>query len=173
MALERPIDASPELVRDTLRPLRNAFSVALVGAANPFAVGAIIRIAHSYLARQILIVGDGGWYEKASMGMHKYETIVRVGSTDELTVTLAGRPLWAVEKDCARRSLDSVKQYPEEVVFAFGSERFGLPADLLKRADEIIAIPLYGINHSLPVAVCAGIVMHDWARRRYHDGALA
>jgi tRNA G18 (ribose-2'-O)-methylase SpoU len=58
------------------------------------------------------------------------------------------------------------------VVFAFGSERFGLPPGLAESADEVLAIPIYGINHSLPVAVAAGIVMHEWARRRYADGRI-
>jgi tRNA G18 (ribose-2'-O)-methylase SpoU len=31
---------------------------------------------------------------------------------------------------------------------------------------------MYGVNHSLPVAVAAGIAMHEWARRRYADGAV-
>jgi tRNA G18 (ribose-2'-O)-methylase SpoU len=28
------------------------------------------------------------------------------------------------------------------------------------------------VNNSLPVAVAAGIVMHEWARRRYSTGAV-
>jgi len=29
----------------------------------------------------------------------------------------------------------------------------------------VIAIPMYGINHSYPVAVAAGMVLCEWARR--------
>jgi tRNA G18 (ribose-2'-O)-methylase SpoU len=57
------------------------------------------------------------------------------------------------------------------VVFVFGSERFGVPGELIAAADEVVGIPLYGVNHSLPVAVAAGIVMNEWARRRYAPGA--
>jgi len=32
---------------------------------------------------------------------------------------------------------------------------------------------MYGVNHSFPVTVAAGIVMNEWARRRYRDGAMA
>src|SRR5580692_9963488 len=84
MPLETPLDASPEAVRDALSPLRNDFSVALVCPGNAFAVGAIIRVAHSFLAKEVIVVGDGGWYEKASMGMHKYESVVRVPNVDGL-----------------------------------------------------------------------------------------
>ena len=54
----------------------------------------------------------------------------------------------------------------------FGSERGGLPASFLERADEVLAITLYGVNHSLPVSVAAGIAMSEWARRKYADGAV-
>jgi tRNA G18 (ribose-2'-O)-methylase SpoU len=172
MATEKPIESSIDAVRSALAPLRNDFSVALFSPGNAFAVGAIIRVAHSYLAAEIFIVGGGKWYAKASMGMHKYEKIVRVADTDALLDALGERPLWAIEKDSARVSLDAVHKFPHGVVFAFGSERFGLPSALLDKADEIVGIPLYGVNHSLPVAVAGGIVMYEWARRRYCNGAV-
>jgi tRNA G18 (ribose-2'-O)-methylase SpoU len=172
MPLETPLDASPEAVRDALSSVRNDFSVALVCPGNAFAVGAIIRVAHSFLVKEVIVVGDGGWYEKASMGMHKYESVVRVPDVDGLKRCVAGRPLWAVERDGARRSLYAVEQFPPGVVLAFGSERFGIPSDLLDAADDVVAIPVYGVNNSLPVTVAAGIVMHEWARRRYANGAL-
>jgi tRNA G18 (ribose-2'-O)-methylase SpoU len=170
MPLPSPLDATPEEVREALAPLRNDFSIALVAPGNAFAAGAIIRVAHSYLAREIFVVGTGQWYAKASMGMQKYETIHRVTDAPALREATAGRPLWVVEKDQARRSLHAVEGFPAGVVFVFGSERFGVPAELAAMADEVVGIPLYGVNHSLPVAVAAGIVMNEWARRRYAAG---
>ena len=32
--------------------------------------------------------------------------------------------------------------------------------------------PIYGVNHSLPLAIAAGIVMSEWARRKYASGAV-
>jgi tRNA G18 (ribose-2'-O)-methylase SpoU len=77
-----------------------------------------------------------------------------------------------VEKDAARRPVQSIGAFPPGVVFVFGSERFGVPREMVERADEVVGIPIYGVNHSLPVAVAAGIVMHEWARRRYQDGVV-
>ncbi|MGA3123459.1 MAG: TrmH family RNA methyltransferase [Polyangiaceae bacterium] len=173
MSLETPLDMSPEAVRAALVPIRNDFSVALVSPGNAFAVGAVIRIAHSFLAREVFVVGGGSWYAKASMGMEKYETIRRFADVTQLIHTLHDRPLWAIEKDHARRSIRSVRAFPRGVVFAFGSERFGLPAELLRSSQEVVGIPIYGVNHSLPVAVAAGIVMHEWACRRYVEGSVA
>jgi tRNA G18 (ribose-2'-O)-methylase SpoU len=172
MALDPPLDADPEEVRATLAPLRNDFTVALYAAENPFAIGAVIRVAHSFLTREIVLVGDAPWYEKASMGMEKYENIVRVADDDALLAHVGARPLWAVEKDHATTSVTAIDRFPPDVVLLFGSERFGIPASLVARAERTIGIPIYGVNHSLPLAVAAGIVMHEWARRRYTDGRV-
>ena len=172
MALPFPLDATVDEVKDALRPLRNDFSVALDAASNPFAVGAVIRVAHSFLAREIILVGEAPYYEKASMGMEKYETIVTLPGEAAFLDHVKGRPVWAVEKDRARRSIYAVGAFPKDVVLVFGSERGGLPEGLLARADEVIGIPMDGVNHSFPVTVAAGIVMSEWARRRYGEGAL-
>lgn len=172
MALDPPIDEPPERVREALAPLRNAFSVALWSPGNAFAVGAVIRVAHSFLAREVFVVGGTPYYAKAAMGMHKFERIVHLPDAAALLSATLGRPLWVVEKDFARRTVQAVEAFPAELVFVFGSERFGVPREVMDRADEVVGIPIYGVNHSLPVTVAAGIVMHEWARRRYRDGAV-
>lgn len=173
MPLDTPLHAEPQAVREALAPLRNDFSVALVAPGNPFAIGGIIRVAHNFLAREIFLVATDAGYAKASMGMDKYETVVRLARVEQLAERIAGRPVWAVEKDHARRSISAIERFPPGVVFVFGSERFGLPERVLEGADEILGIPIYGVNHSLPLVVAAGIVMHEWARRRYASGAIA
>jgi tRNA G18 (ribose-2'-O)-methylase SpoU len=172
MPLETPLQASPLEVREALRSVRNDFSVALMAPGNAFAVGAVIRVAHSYLAREIFVVGGEEFYPKGAMGMEKYETVVRVPDADALFRVTEGRPVWALERERSRRSVHAVGQFPQGVVFVFGSERFGVPAEVLARADEVLGIPLYGVNNSLPVTVAAGIVMSEWARRRYRDGVV-
>ena len=165
------LDASPEEVRDALAPLRADFSVAVYASGNAFALGAIVRVAHNFLARRIFVIGDEPAYEKASMGMEKFETILKVRDADAFMAEVAGRPVWAVERDAARTSITAVREFPPGVVFLFGSERFGIPAEVVEECDEVVGIPIYGVNHSLPLAVAAGIVMHECARRRFVDGA--
>ena len=167
MPLSPPLDASPDEVKEALAPLRHDFSVAVFAAENAFAVGAIIRVAHNFLAREIVLVGDAPYYEKASMGMEKYESIARVADEEGLLAHVGGRPLWCLEKEHARRSLYAPAPFPKDVVFVFGSERFGIPKALLDRADEIVGIPIYGVNNSLPLAVASGIVMSEWTRRKH------
>lgn len=171
MALFPPLDATPDEIREALRPLRNRVSVAVTSAGNAFATGAIIRVAHSFLVREILLVGSEPHYEKASMGMEKLEDVVRLEDEDALLARVAGRPVYALERERATRSLYEIPRFPDDAVFVFGSERFGLSPRLVERADVVLGIPMYGVNHSLPLAVAFGITMSWWAETRYR-GAL-
>ena len=173
MAHTSPILETPEHVRAVLSPLRSGVTLVLHSFGNAFAVGAIIRVAHSFLVRDIVLVGDEPHYEKASMGMEKYEEIARVRDEAALFARIGARPLWAVEKDHATTSLYGAPQFPDDVVLALGSERHGLPEGVLRRADKIVGIPMYGVNHSFPVAIACGMVLGEWARRRYCDGTIA
>lgn len=171
MPLDPPLDASPDEIRRALAPLRARASIAVMALGNAFSIGAIIRVAHSYLLREVILIGGERHYEKASMGMHRLEQIARVADEDEFFARVAGRPVWAFERERARRSLDEVRGFPDDVVLLFGSERFGLSATALARADDVLAIPLYGVNNSLPVAVAAGVALAAWGRHRYRPGA--
>ena len=172
MALVPPIDQSPDDVRSLLAPLRNPISIALFAHENAFSVGGIIRVAHSFLVREILIVGNEPYYPKASMGMHRFETIRLLDDDIAFFHETAGRPVWAVEKERATRSLYDPRPFPSDVVFLFGSERSGLPPHVLDRAEEVLGIPMYGVNNSFPVSVAVGMVLGEWGRRRYGSGSL-
>jgi tRNA G18 (ribose-2'-O)-methylase SpoU len=172
MALVPPIDLPPEEVRALLEPLRNRLTVAVYNCQNAFSIGAIIRVAHSFLVREILIIGEAPWYEKASMGMQHYENVVQLADDDAFFRHAAGRPIWSVEKDHATVGLYDIASYPDDVILVMGSERAGLPQPILDRSNAIVGIPMYGVNHSFPVAVAAGIVLSDWARRRYASGTI-
>lgn len=172
MPLSPPLDATPDEVRALLLPLRQPLSIAVIAAGNAFAVGAIIRVAHSYLVREIVLVGDEPHYEKASMGMEKLERIVRVPDADAFFAHACGRPVFAFEREVARRSVNAVDAFPDDVILAFGSERFGFPDGFLARCDDVLAIPLYGVNNSLPLAVATGVALAAWARTRFRDGAI-
>lgn len=172
MPLDPPLDQSTEEIRAALAPLRNDVSVAVIAAGNAFAVGAIIRTCHSFLVREVLLVGSETHYEKASMGMHHLETVVRLADEDALFAHVGARPLFVLERERAARSLYAVGRFRDDAVLVLGSERFGVPETILARAHEILAIPLYGVNSSLPVAVAAGIALSWWAHGRYADGEV-
>jgi tRNA G18 (ribose-2'-O)-methylase SpoU len=168
-----PLDYPTHVVREELDRLRHPLRVAVVRSKNPFNVGAIIRTAHSFLVREIVLIGDAPYYERASMGMEKYENILCI-ATEEQFLDRCRRQGWKLvvfEKEHARVGLWEA-ELPEQTIMLFGNEDFGVSRLLLDAAHIIVGVPMFGINHSYPVSVVAGIAMAEWARRYYRGGRL-
>ena len=109
MAYVPPFEMPRDEIKSELGRIRHPFRIAIDRAKNPFNIGAIIRTAHSFMAKEIILIGTEPWYERAAMGMQHYENIVEV--PDERTFLDAaekeGWRLVAFEKDHAGGPLGS------------------------------------------------------------------
>jgi tRNA G18 (ribose-2'-O)-methylase SpoU len=161
-------DMPLEEIRRSLDGLRRPLRIAIMRARNGFNVGAIIRVAHSFLVREILLVGTEPYYQRASMGMERFENVVTVATDAELCarVRAQGGKLVAFEKEAATSSLWQTP-LPDDCTMVFGSEVEGVSETILRAADLVVAIPMYGINHSFPVTAAASIAMAEWTRQHY------
>lgn len=161
-----PLDLPLDEIRADLDRLRHPLTIAVLRAKNPFNIGAIIRVAHSFLVQEIVLVGTERWYERAAMGMQRYEHLREL--PDEAALIAYARekqlPIIAFEKDDATANLWTC-ELPMPAMLVFGSEDFGVGPELIRAADLVVGIPMYGINHSFPVSVAAGIAMAEWTRR--------
>jgi len=161
-------DLPLEEIRRSLDTVRRPLRIAVLRSRNPFNIGAIIRVAHSFLVREIVLIGTERYYERAAMGMARYEHIVEL--PDEATFLAHARAegwkLVVFEREVATADLWRA-DLPDECVMVFGSEAEGVPPEIVAAAHQVVAIPMYGINHSFPVTVAAGIAMAEWTRRRY------
>jgi tRNA G18 (ribose-2'-O)-methylase SpoU len=168
-----PLDYPNQVVRQELDRLRHPLRIAVMRFKNPFNVGAIIRTAHSFLVSEIMLVGDAPYYERASMGMEKFENIVEIPTDSQLVARCRekGWKLVVFEKDHARVGLWEA-DLPEQCVMVFGNEDIGVGQTILDAADMVVGVPMFGVNHSYPVSVVAGIAMAEWARRYYQGGRL-
>lgn len=161
-----PLDLPLEVVRQELDRLRHPFRIAVTRAKNPFNVGAIIRVAHSFLVREIILIGEAPYYERAAMGMQRYENITEVQDEAQF-LTRAKDEGWqivAFEKDHARCGLWDAPM-ARDAVLVFGNEDDGISQSILDAAHVVAGIPMYGINHSYPVTAAAAMAMAEWARR--------
>jgi tRNA G18 (ribose-2'-O)-methylase SpoU len=169
-----PFDLPREEIRRELDRLRHPMRVVVDRAKNPFNIGAIIRTAHSFLPKEIVLVGTEPWYERAAMGMQRYEHIVELPSVEAL-VERASREAWKLV--CFEKDAPSVvglwdAELPLDSTLVFGNEDDGIHPDVLAIAHEVVAIPMFGINHSFPVSIAAGMGLSEWARRQYAAGRL-
>lgn len=173
MAKVPPLRMPRHEVREELDRIRHPFRVAVDRAKNPFNIGAIIRTAHSFLAKEIVLVGSEPWYQRAAMGMQRYENIRELATPEDLVAFAAegGHPLVAFEKDEAAVGLWDA-ELADDAILVFGNEDEGCSRVVLDAAHQVVGIPMYGINHSYPIAISAGIAMAEWARRRYQGGRI-
>src|SRR5215213_7271402 len=129
-------------IRASLEPLRRPLRIAVLRSNNPFNVGAIIRTAHSFLVKEIVLVGTEPWYERAAMGMQRYENIVLLPDERQLVpwARERGLHLAVFEREQARVDLWRAA-LPEEALLVFGSENEGVSPDIVAAADEVVGIP--------------------------------
>ncbi len=174
MARVPPFEMPRSKIRSELDRLRHPFRVAIDRAKNPFNIGSIIRTAHSFLVKEIILIGTEPWYERAAMGMQRYENIVEL-PTERAFLDAAEKEGWrlvAFEKDHAQVGLWET-DLPDDAVLVFGNEDDGCSPAILEAAERVVAIPMFGINHSYPISVAAGIAMAEWARQHYENGRFA
>lgn len=174
MAYVPPFEVPRPEIRAELDRIRHPFRIAIDRAKNPFNIGSIIRTAHSFLVKEIILIGTEPWYERAAMGMQRYENIVELPSERVFldAADAGGWPVVAFEKDHAQVGLWEA-ELTEDAVLVFGNEDDGCSPAILEAAAQVVAIPMFGINHSYPISVAAGIAMAEWARRHYEKGRLA
>jgi len=158
-------------IRESLAPLRRPLSIGVIRSKNAFNIGSIIRVAHSFLVTHIVLVGDEPFYKRAAMGMQKYENLGMLPDDDALIGWAREKklPLVCFEREPAKTDLWHA-DLPGECLMVFGSENEGVSQTILDAADDIVAIPMFGINNSYPITVASGIAIAEWTRRYYGKG---
>ena len=118
-------------------------------------LGACVRVAAAAGAAGVLTTGrQDPWHADAlrgSAGLHFAVPVARARSLDT-----AGRPLVALDPAGERLRPDAV---PAGAVLAFGTERDGLSAALLARADARLALPMRPGVSSLNLATAVSGVL--------------
>ncbi|MGQ9818885.1 MAG: RNA methyltransferase [Candidatus Kapaibacteriales bacterium] len=69
--------------------------------------------------------------------------------------------VFALEITDRMRSYDSLQQNEFPSAFILGNELVGVEQEILDFCDDAIEIPMFGVKHSLNVAVAAGIVIFE------------
>ena len=142
----------------------------LDGITDPQNLGSIIRSAEIFGASGVVIpkarsatISPAAW--KASAGAIEHIPIVKANLTD------AGRQLkdngfWLIgaEGDLGK-DVDEF-EWPKKAAIVLGSEGSGLTRLVKKECDFLVKIPMFGKVASLNVSVSAGILLHEYRRKK-------
>jgi tRNA G18 (ribose-2'-O)-methylase SpoU len=119
-------------------------------------VGAVVRVAAAAGAAGVVTMGHHDpWHPTALRGGAGLQFALPVARLD--TLPPLARPLVALHPD--GEPLAGIP-LPQDAVLAFGSERRGLDADLLDRADLRMAIPMRPGVSSLNLATAVAIALY-------------
>jgi len=119
-------------------------------------MGACVRVAAAVDAAGVLTTGSNDpWHPEALRGAAGLHFALPVAAIQE-PLLVGDRPLVAIDPE--GENLDPRAVAPR-AIFAFGTERYGLSAELLDRADRCLAIPMREGVSSLNLATAVAAVL--------------
>jgi len=126
---------------------------------TPFNVGSIFRTAESFGVEKIFLS------QHCTSPLSPKAKRVAMGSVEYLPwehATLDALPsLPIIALETGGKDISNFV-FPYEGIAVLGNEEFGVSPALLKKADDVVSIPMYGIKASLNVSVAFGILMQKW-----------
>ncbi len=150
IARRPPVDLAAVLADPRPAPV-----VLLEQPKNMGNIGACIRVAAAADAAAVLTTGENDpWYPDAVRGAAGLHFALPVTSIESLPAS--DRPLLAIDPEGEDLRPGGL---PERAVLAFGTERHGISAELLERADARVAIPMRAGVSSLNLATSVAVTL--------------
>lgn len=147
---------------------RHSVSVLLTNVRSLYNVGSIFRTCDSARVSELILCGftphpPRKEIEKTALGAvdtvpwryfkHAHEAIE--------TIRAEGNTIFAVEIAENSRTYTSLNAADFPCCLVLGNELTGIDDDVMSRCDSALEIPMFGVKHSLNVAVAAGIVIFE------------
>lgn len=89
-----------------------------------------------------------------------------------ITQAVTFKPLIALEITTESTSIYDA-QLPNDCAIVIGSERHGVPADILDLCDAAVHIPMFGVNGSMNVTHALAVALFEWRRQHAHQSSPA
>jgi 23S rRNA (guanosine2251-2'-O)-methyltransferase len=135
-------------------------------------VGSCFRTADAMLLRQLILTGytpvpPRKELEKTALGATETVPWHYEPATTAAVIELksAGWYVAALEITDTAASVDSLDAGGRPCAFVVGNELTGVRSETLEACDGSIVIPMYGVKHSLNVAVAFGIAAWELVQR--------
>ncbi|GIV53879.1 MAG: rRNA methyltransferase [Candidatus Kapaibacterium sp.] len=146
---------------------RHPIGVLLWNIRSAYNVGSIFRTCDAARVEVLLLSGytpgpDRHRVHKTSLGAEHTVPWQRYDDPHQAIAAQrhAGHRIIAVELVSNARPYTTVSADDFPATFVFGNELVGIGEDVLADCDDAIVIPMFGLKHSLNVAVSVGIVLY-------------
>jgi tRNA guanosine-2'-O-methyltransferase len=160
----------------TSTPTRANPNLIVVGSlvSNPFNLGGLSRISEIFGAAALTLQNQNVMSSKdfisVAVSSHLHFPIVQL-SSDGVSAFLRerkneGYAVVGIEQTDRSVILGSSNAVlPEKCVLVVGSEREGIPAEVLIECEILVEIPQVGVTRSLNVQTAVAIVLYEYARQ--------
>ncbi len=135
---------------------------------DTYNIGSIFRLADAVAAKKIYLCGQtetppNSRISKAAVGTEKWVpweyASTAVEAVSSIKYKVSGIKIIAIEQ--SKKSVDFRKvDYSLPVAFMVGHETSGVSTEALKACNQIVEIPMFGVNKSLNVMVSLAIVLY-------------
>lgn len=146
---------------------RNPIVLVLDNVLDTYNIGSFFRLADAIAAEKIYLCGPvvtppNIKIHRSSIGTWKWIPWEHFENTIDCIKQLKkqGYQIIACEQDKTSVNYQKAK-YKFPVAIVAGSESYGVSKEILAKTDQIIEIPMYGINVSLNVLVATSIISFD------------
>ncbi len=146
---------------------RNPIYFILENIYDTYNIGGLFRLADALAIEKMYLCGDteippNSRIKKASIGTYKVVNWeYKKSAKDAISTIRATCQVAIVAVEQHKTAIDYRKaQYSLPLALIFGNETYGVLSETLKLADQIVEIPMFGINKSLNVIVSAAIVSY-------------
>jgi RNA methyltransferase, TrmH family len=157
----------PDVPADRLTAEPPRLTVALAGINDPGNAGTVLRTADACGAGAVVFGAGsvdpfGGKVVRAGAGSHFHLDVVRSAPLTELLPALrtAGAAVLVADGGGEAALPEVADRLAGPVVWLFGNEARGVPADLAALADVRVRIPMRGRAESLNLAAAAAICLY-------------
>lgn len=147
---------------------RHPLTIVLHNVRSLYNVGSIFRTCDAGLVKELVLCGftphpPRKEIEKTALGSVETVPWRYFPSTIEAIRQLRaeGNKIFAIEITDQHRSYDSLccDEFPAAMIF--GNELMGIDQEVIDYCDDALEIPMYGVKHSLNVAVSVGVVVFE------------
>jgi len=148
---------------------KNPIYIILDNVMDTYNVGAIFRLADAVAAEKVILCGatetpPSSRIKKASINTTEWVTWSYAPTAKEaindLRLKINDLRVIAIEQNERSVPYDKV-DYQFPIALVVGHETEGVSKEVLDIVDQIVEIPMWGINKSLNVMVCLGIVLYE------------
>ncbi|MEJ5286465.1 MAG: hypothetical protein CH6_2195 [Candidatus Kapaibacterium sp.] len=160
---------------------RHPVSLLLHNVRSLYNVGSIFRSCDSALCKELILCGftphpPRKEIEKTALGAVETVPWRFFKDTKEAIEVLKteGNKILALELTERKRYYTTIRKDEFPLVIVLGNELVGIDQEIIDLCDDAIEIPMFGVKHSLNVAVAAGIVLFETVKlyRKYFKNEI-